>query len=347
MKSIYFKNFLATAVMVLVSFLMIGVAFLFIGQSFVIKSHKDSMEQNAKAVTKYLVSMSSSRYFDDVMLRVTLNVSETLSGNQVLLTNTDGLVFSCSEEIGRCQHIGSYVPEYYINALQRLGSLLDTSVLTVTGRTLRENLDAYVFEYPENPAVIRTVEEPFSRTGGVAVLHGNLCPNTGVSKPGAIDPSMHRFVGRAKCFNSEEEAEAAILGGRIQAGDVVVIRYEGPKGGPGMREMFKAMKYLYGMGLAKSTALITDGRFSGTNNGCFVGHISPEAAEGGPLAIVEDGDEILIDVDEGRLEMHVSDAEIAERYKSLKMPEKQIPNGYLRLYAKTAASADQGAVIKM
>ena len=231
--------------------------------------------------------------------------------------------------------------------MQHLGSLLDTSVLTVTGRTLRENLDAYVFEYPENPAVIRTVEEPFSRTGGVAVLHGNLCPNTGVSKPGAIDPSMHHFVGRAKCYNSEEEAEAAILGGRIQAGDVVVIRYEGPKGGPGMREMFKAMKYLYGMGLAKSTALITDGRFSGTNNGCFVGHISPEAAEGGPLAIVEDGDEILIDVDEGRLELHVSDAEIAERYKSLKMPEKQIPNGYLRLYAKTAASADQGAVIKM
>ena len=231
--------------------------------------------------------------------------------------------------------------------MQRLGSLLDTSVLTVTGRTLRENLDAYVFEYPENPAVIRTVEEPFSRTGGVAVLHGNLCPNTGVSKPGAINPSMHHFVGRAKCYNSEEEAEAAILGGRIQAGDVVVIRYEGPKGGPGMREMFKAMKYLYGMGLAKSTALITDGRFSGTNNGCFVGHISPEAAEGGPLAIVEDGDEILIDVDEGCLELHVSDAEIAERYKSLKMPEKQIPNGYLRLYAKTAASADQGAVIKM
>ena len=231
--------------------------------------------------------------------------------------------------------------------MQHLGSLLDTSVLTVTGRTLRENLDAYVFEYPENPAVIRTVEEPFSRTGGVAVLHGNLCPNTGVSKPGAIDPSMHHFVGRAKCFNSEEEAEAAILGGRIQAGDVVVIRYEGPKGGPGMREMFKAMKYLYGMGLAKSTALITDGRFSGTNNGCFVGHISPEAAEGGPLAIVEDGDEILIDVDEGILELHVSDEEIAERYKNLKMPEKHIPNGYLRLYAKVAASADQGAVIKM
>lgn len=230
---------------------------------------------------------------------------------------------------------------------QRLGDLLDTSVMTVTGATLRENLENYIYEYPEDPSIIKTVEDPFSKTGGVAVLHGNLCPNTGVTKPGAIDPSMHRFVGKAKCYNSEEEAEAAILGGRIQSGDVVVIRYEGPKGGPGMREMFKAMKYLYGVGLSKSTALITDGRFSGTNNGCFVGHISPEAAEGGPLAIVEDGDEILIDVNEGRLELHVADEEIVRRYADLKMPEKHIPNGYLRLYAKTATSADQGAIIKM
>ena len=231
--------------------------------------------------------------------------------------------------------------------MQNLGGLLDTSVMTVTGKTLQENLDAYVYEYPEDPSIIKTVEEPFSKTGGVAVLHGNLCPNTAVSKPGAIAPSMHHYVGKAKCYNSEEEAEEAILGGKIAAGDVVVIRYEGPKGGPGMREMFKAMKYIYGVGLAEKTALITDGRFSGTNNGCFVGHISPEAAEGGPLAIVQDGDEILIDVDEGRLELHVSDEDIAQRYKTLKMPEKHIPNGYLRLYAKTATSADQGAVIKM
>ena len=230
--------------------------------------------------------------------------------------------------------------------MQNLGGLLDTSVMTVTGKTLQENLDAYVYEYPEDSSIIKTVEAPFSRTGGVAVLHGNLCPNTAVSKPGAIAPAMHRFVGKAKCYNSEENAEVAILSGKIAAGDVVVIRYEGPKGGPGMREMFKAMKYIYGVGLAEKTALITDGRFSGTNNGCFVGHISPEAAEGGPLAIVQDGDEILIDVDEGRLELHVSDEEIAERYKTLKMPEKRIPNGYLRLYAKTATSADRGAVIK-
>lgn len=229
---------------------------------------------------------------------------------------------------------------------QRLGDLLDTSVLTVTGKTMKENLDGYIYEYPENPEIIKTVQEPFSRTGGVAVLHGNLCPNTAVTKPGAIDPSLHRFIGKAKCFNSEEEAEEAILSGKIVAGDVVVIRYEGPKGGPGMREMFKAMKYMYGMGLSKSAALITDGRFSGTNNGCFVGHISPEAAEGGPLAIVHDGDEILIDVIEGKLELHVTDEEIAERYQTLAHPKKKIPNGYLRLYAKVATSADKGAVIE-
>jgi len=229
---------------------------------------------------------------------------------------------------------------------QRLGDLLETSVMTVTGKTMKENLDGYVYEYPENPEIIKTVQDPFSKTGGVAVLHGNLCPNTAVTKPGAIDPSLHHFTGKAKCFNSEEEAEEAILGGKIVAGDVVVIRYEGPKGGPGMREMFKAMKYMYGMGLSKSAALITDGRFSGTNNGCFVGHISPEAAEGGPLAIVHDGDEILIDVIEGRLELHVSDEEIAERYQTLAHPKKKIPNGYLRLYAKVATSADKGAVIE-
>ena len=230
---------------------------------------------------------------------------------------------------------------------KHLGDILDTSVMTVTGKTLAENLAEYAFEYPEDTSIIKTVDAPFSKTGGVAVLHGNLCPNTAVTKPGAIDPSMHRFVGKAKCYNSEEEAEEAILAGKIQAGDVVVIRYEGPKGGPGMREMYKAMKYMYGVGLSKSAALITDGRFSGTNNGCFVGHISPEAAEGGPLAIVQDGDEIFIDVNEGRLELHVSDEEIAERFKSWKLPEKHIPNGYLRLYAKTATSADQGAIIRM
>jgi dihydroxy-acid dehydratase len=229
--------------------------------------------------------------------------------------------------------------------MTNLGDIIDRSVLTCTGKTLGENLSAYAYQYPPNDEIIKTPQTAFSKTGGVAVLRGNLAPDTAISKPGAIDPSLHRFTGRAKVFNGEEEAEKAILEGIIKAGDVVVIRYEGPKGGPGMREMLKAMKYLYGMGLGKSTALITDGRFSGTNNGCFAGHISPEAAEGGPLAIVEDGDEIHIDVIEGVLNLNVSENEIARRLKNWKKPKKEIPRGYLRLYAQAASSADKGAVI--
>jgi dihydroxy-acid dehydratase len=226
-----------------------------------------------------------------------------------------------------------------------LGDLLDVHVLTCTGRTLKENIESYNFSYPENPEIIRSREQPFSATGGIAVLHGNLAPNTAISKPGAIDPSLRRFTGKAKVFNSEEEAEEAILGGKIRGGEVVVIRYEGPKGGPGMREMFKAMKYIYGMGLNKSVALITDGRFSGTNNGCFVGHISPEAAEGGPLAIVEDGDEINIDVIEGKLNLNVSGEEIKRRFSGWVRIKKTIPRGCLELYSLAASSADKGAVI--
>ena len=223
------------------------------------------------------------------------------------------------------------------------GGMIDGSCMTVTGKTLGENV---AHAKNRDPEVIRPLDRPYTKTGGLAVLFGNLAPNGAIVKRSAVKPEMLVNTGTARCFDSEEEAEEAILSGKVHEGHVVVIRYEGPKGGPGMREMFKAMKYLYGRGLALSTALITDGRFSGTNNGCFVGHISPEAAEGGPLAIVHDGDEILIDVDEGVLELHVSDEEIAERYKTLELPKKNIPNGYLRLYAKVAASADEGAIIK-
>ena len=227
-----------------------------------------------------------------------------------------------------------------------MGDLLDTSVMTANGCTLGEALSKVKYIYPENPELIRTRENPYDTTGGIAVLRGNLAPNTGITKPGAFDPSLYRFTGKAICFDCEEDANEAILAGKVKPGHVVVIRYEGPKGGPGMREMYKAMKFLYGMGLNLSTALITDGRFSGTNNGCFVGHISPEAAEGGPLAIVQDGDEIHLDVIEGKLELHVSDEEIARRMAEWKRPEKDIPNGYLRLYSKVAASAHRGAIIE-
>ena len=229
--------------------------------------------------------------------------------------------------------------------LQNLSYDLDLNVMTADACTLGEALDATKYSYPENKELVRTKETAYSQTGGLAILRGNLAPDTGVTKPGAFDPSLYEFTGKAICFDCEEDAEEAILSGKVKPGHIIVVRYEGPKGGPGMREMYKAMKYLYGMGLNLSTALITDGRFSGTNNGCFVGHISPEAADGGPLAIVEDGDEIYLNVIEGNLDLHVSDEVIAERLKNWKRPEKDIPNGYLRLYSRVASSADKGAVI--
>lgn len=233
------------------------------------------------------------------------------------------------------------IPRVMIN----LGDILDLGVMTCTGKTLKENLADYKFSYEENPEIVKTVAAPFSATGGIAVLQGNLAPDTAITKPGAFDKSLHHFIGRAKVYNSEEEANDAILNKKIQDGDVIVIRYEGPKGGPGMREMYKAMKYLYGLGLNKTTALITDGRFSGTNNGCFVGHISPEAAEGGPIAIVENGDQIEIDIESGKLELLVSEAEMERRKKEWIPVKKPIPRGYLQVYARLASSADKGAVI--
>lgn len=230
--------------------------------------------------------------------------------------------------------------------MQHLGGLLDTSVMTVSGKTLAENLAGYVYEYPEDPTIIKTVEEPFSKTGGVAVLHGNLCPRTAVSKPGAIDPSMHRFVGKAKCYNSEEEAEEAILGGKIQAGDVVVIRYEGPKGGPGMREMLNPTSALAGMKLDTTVALITDGRFSGASRGAAIGHVSPEAASGGPIGLVREGDTIEIDIPNASIHLAVSGDELAARKAAYVQPEPNIKTGWLARYARLVTSANLGAVLK-
>lgn len=230
--------------------------------------------------------------------------------------------------------------------MENMRSLLHMDVMTGTGRTMDENIKSYRYRFPANSDVIRTIEEPFAETGGLTVMRGNLAPRTGISKPTAIDPKVRQFTGKARVFDSDELAVKAILAGEIVSGDVVVIRYEGPKGGPGMVEMYRAMKYLNGLGLSTSTALITDGRFSGTNNGCFVGHISPEAAAGGPLAIVEDGDTISIDVIGGSLHLHLSDEEIALRLESWHPPEPKIKQGYLRQYCAMASSADEGAVIK-
>jgi dihydroxy-acid dehydratase len=221
--------------------------------------------------------------------------------------------------------------------------LLHGDALTVSGQTVAQNV---VTAATADRSVIRTLADPWSAQGGLAVLRGNLAPNTAVTKPAAIQPDMHTFTGPARCFDSEASAQEAILGGVVQPGEVIVIRYEGPKGGPGMREMYMAMKLLYGTGLALQTALVTDGRFSGTNNGCFVGHISPEAAEGGPLAVVEDGDVITIDIPNRSLHLHVSDGEIRERLSRWQRPPLKIKKGYLALYSRLAESADKGAIIR-
>ena len=221
--------------------------------------------------------------------------------------------------------------------------LLHGDALTVTTKSVAENVAAAEVH---DRGIIRTLENPWSQMGGLAVLRGNLAPNTAVTKPAAIVPEMHVFAGQARCFDSEEAAIDAILQDQVREGDVIVIRYEGPKGGPGMREMYTAMKLLYGRGLALKTAVVTDGRFSGTNNGCFVGHISPEAAEGGPIAAVEDGDAITIDIPNRRLELHVPDREIQTRLRAWTRPVPKIRSGYLALYARLAESADKGAIIR-
>jgi dihydroxy-acid dehydratase len=222
--------------------------------------------------------------------------------------------------------------------------LLHGHALTVTGVTVAENV---AHALTGDTAIIRSRNNPWSKRGGLAVLRGNLAPKTAITRPAAIHQDMQVFKGKAKCFNTEEKANQAIIDGEIHGGDVIVIRYEGPKGGPGMREMATAMKLLYGRGLAMKTAVVTDGRFSGTNNGCFVGHISPEAAEGGPIAAVRDGDTIAIDIPNRSLRLEIKDDELQNRLSKWQRPPRKITKGYLGLYSKLAASAAEGAILKV
>jgi dihydroxy-acid dehydratase len=221
-------------------------------------------------------------------------------------------------------------------------NLLDTSVMTVTGKTLAENLEGIV---NRNPEVIRPVENPYSADGGIAVLKGSLAPDGCVVKRSAVAAEMMTHTGPARVFNSEDEAIAAIYAGKIVAGDVVVIRYEGPKGGPGMREMLNPTSAICGMGLGESVALITDGRFSGATRGASIGHVSPEAASGGNIALVEEGDIISIDIPACKIELKVSDEELARRRAAWVCPEPKVKTGYLARYAKLVSSADKGAVL--
>ena len=223
-------------------------------------------------------------------------------------------------------------------------NLLNLDCMTVTGKTVGENIKGCV---NKNPEVIRPIDNPYSQTGGIAILKGNLAPDTGVVKRSAVAPEMLVHQGPARVFDCEEDAIAAIKGGKIVAGDVVVIRYEGPKGGPGMREMLNPTSAIAGMGLGSSVALITDGRFSGASRGASIGHVSPEAAVGGPIALVEEGDIISIDINNNSLNVLVSDEELAERRKKWQPREPKVTTGYLARYAALVTSGNRGAILEV
>ena len=229
-----------------------------------------------------------------------------------------------------------------MNELNELG-ILHTECMTVTGKTVGDNIKNVK---NKNPEVIRPLDNPYSKTGGLAVLKGNLAPDGSVVKRSAVVPEMLEHTGPARVFDCEEDAIAAIKGGRIVEGDVVVIRYEGPKGGPGMREMLNPTSAIAGMGLGSSVALITDGRFSGASRGASIGHVSPEAAVGGPIALVEEGDTIHININENTITLEVSDEELAARKTKWQPREPKVKTGYLARYASLVTSGDKGAILK-
>lgn len=222
-------------------------------------------------------------------------------------------------------------------------NLIDTSLMTVTGKTISENIKGV---RNRNPEIIRPIENPFSDNGGIAILFGNLAPNGTVVKRSACAKELMHHTGPARVFNDESEAMNAVQNQQIKAGDVVVIRYEGPKGGPGMREMLAVTAALAGQGLDKQVALITDGRFSGATRGASLGHCSPEAADGGPIALVQEGDLIELDINNYKITLKVSEEELAKRRENWKAPEPKVKSGYLARYAKLVSSADKGAILQ-
>ena len=222
-------------------------------------------------------------------------------------------------------------------------NLIDTSLMTVTGKTIAENIDGV---RNRNPQIIRPIENPFSDNGGIAILFGNLAPNGTVVKRSACASELMHHIGPARVFNDESEAMDAVQKQLIKAGDVVVIRYEGPKGGPGMREMLAVTAALSGQGLDSKVALITDGRFSGATRGASLGHCSPEAADGGPIALVEEGDLRELDINNYKITLKVSDEELEKRKVKWTAPEPKVKTGYLARYAKLVSSADKGAILQ-
>lgn len=230
-----------------------------------------------------------------------------------------------------------------MNELNKKG-LLYTDLITATGKTVGENIEGCI---NRDPDVIRPIENPYSETGGIAVLKGNLAPDSCVVKRSAVAPEMMVHTGPARVFDCEEDAIAAIKGGKIVAGDVVVIRYEGPKGGPGMREMLNPTSAIAGMGLGSSVALITDGRFSGASRGASIGHVAPEAAVGGPIALVEEGDLIKINIPENKLELDVTAEELEKRKEKWQPREPKVKTGYLARYAALVTSSNRGAILEI
>ena len=265
------------------------------------------------------------------------------------------ITLSAIDEISKkTPHITDLLPagKYYMEDLDAAGGI--PAVMSRLISRLKDGITVSGFKVkeiarsakPESDEIIRTVERAYHKEGGIAVLTGNLAPLGSVIKQTAVSEKMMKFKGHAKCFNAEEDAMSAILGGKIKSGDVVIIRYEGPKGGPGMREMLSPTAAIVGMGLADSVALITDGRFSGGTQGPCIGHVSPEAMEGGPIAFVKDGDEIAIDIPARKIELKVTKAELAKRMKAWKKPEPKIKTGWLARYSRNVTSANTGAVMK-
>ncbi len=259
------------------------------------------------------------------------------------------------DEVSRkTPHIVNIIPsgEHYMEDLYRAGGIpavlhrLKDKIYsnpTVSGIDIKEIArKAQIFDED----VVRPIEKAYHKEGGVAILKGNLAPDGAVVKQTAVSPKMLKFEGTARCFDSEEDAMKAILDGKIKEGDVIVIRYEGPSGGPGMREMLSPTSAITGMGLNESVALITDGRFSGGTRGPCIGHVSPEAAQGGPIALLKDGDRILIDIPKRKLEVKLSESELKKRAKEWKPPKPKIKKGYLLRYARMVSSADKGAILE-
>ena len=277
--------------------------------------------------------------FAEAELEIDLDIFDSLSKTTPNLCRLSPAGQDHLEDLNRAGGILAVISE-----LARK-DLINLDVLTVTGQTLGENLDQLkpkVFDYN----VIRSIDEPYSPEGGIAILKGSLAPQGAVVKQSAVAPEMMQRTGTARVFESEEDAVAAILGGQIKKGDVVIIRNEGPKGGPGMREMLTPTSAIAGMGLDKDVALITDGRFSGGTRGAAIGHVSPEAAEGGPIAVVKDGDQIRIDIPARILDILIPEDELEARLKNLQKTEKSIRSRFLRRYSKLASSAAAGARFK-